>query len=77
MPLSKSTSAPASVERIIVETGTGLAQSFKRVLTALPGHPHRPQMLARALGVNTVLTSRLLRAPGRASAGGEDDLAGR
>jgi len=62
MPSRPTQSAPASVERIIVETGAGLAQSFSRLLTALPGHPHRPQLLARTLGVNTVLTSRLLRA---------------
>lgn len=32
------------------------------LLAAIPGHPHRPQALATRLGVDKVLTSRLLKA---------------
>jgi len=39
-------------------------RTFRGVLEAIPGHPspHRPQWLARFLGVNIVLTSRILKA---------------
>jgi hypothetical protein len=53
---------PEAVEAQIVEVGRDLARSFSGVLAALPGGPHRPQWLARTLGVNTVLTSRLIKA---------------
>ncbi len=52
----------ATVEGRIVEVGRDLGRTFSGVLNALPGAPHRPQFLARSLGVNTVLTSRLLKA---------------
>lgn len=55
-------SAAANVEERISRVGRDLSQSFRGVLGALPGAPHRPQWLARQLGVNTILTSRLLRA---------------
>jgi hypothetical protein len=42
--------------------GRDLSNALGSVLEALPGNPHRPQRLAQALGVNTVLTSRLLKA---------------
>ena len=45
-----------------MEVGRDLAGAFLRILDAIPGHPHRPQSLARSLGVNTVLTSRILKA---------------
>lgn len=50
------------IEQRISKVGADLAQTFRELLDALPGAPHRPQMLARFLGVNTILTSRLLRA---------------
>jgi hypothetical protein len=53
---------PFSIENQIAEVGRDLAASLNNVLTAIPGAPHRPQWLARSLGVNTVLTSRLLKA---------------
>jgi hypothetical protein len=53
---------PVSVETKIVDVGRDLARAFTSVLNALPGGPHRPQWLARLLGVNIVLTSRLLKA---------------
>src|SRR5262245_56757211 len=46
----------------IIHVGRDLARTFNGVLDCIPGAPHRPQKLARSLGVNTVLTSRLLRA---------------
>src|SRR5688572_27461549 len=51
-----------SVEDKIADVGGELGRCFSSVLDALPGSPHRPQWLARLLGVNTVLTSRLLKA---------------
>lgn len=54
------------VETRIVDVGRDLARTFTEVLNAIPasnpGRPHRPQWLARSLGVNTVLTSRILKA---------------
>src|SRR5688572_22159814 len=52
----------ASVEARIADVGRDLSKTFSKVLAAIPGAPHRPQMLARSLGVNTVLTSRILKA---------------
>jgi hypothetical protein len=51
-----------SVEAKITEVGRDLARAFTGVLDALPGGPPRPQWLARLLGVNIVLTSRLIKA---------------
>ena len=51
-----------TIEARINEVGRDLAEAFGRVLQAIPGGPHRPQKLAHQLGVNTVLTSRLLKA---------------
>src|SRR5262245_16303846 len=51
-----------TVEGRIVEIGRELSGALVRVLSALPGSPHRPQALARLLGVNIVLTSRVLKA---------------
>jgi hypothetical protein len=64
MPSRADSPDPGSVETRIVEVGAHLARTFNSVLDALPGVPHRPQWLARSLGVNTVLTSRLLKAAG-------------
>ncbi len=54
--------AARSLEGLIVEVGRDLASAFNGVLNAIPGGPHRPQLLARTLGVNTVVTSRILKA---------------
>lgn len=48
--------------------GQGLAEGFARVLGALPGAPLRPSALARTLGVDAMLASRLLRATAAADA---------
>jgi hypothetical protein len=50
------------VDERIIDVGRTLANAFTGVLDAIPGGPHRPQWLARSLGVNTVLTSRILKA---------------
>jgi len=53
----------------VAEIGRDLAGRMGVVLDALPGGPHhRPQQLARTLGVNVVLTSRLLKATQSADA---------
>ena len=50
------------LEDRITSVGQRLGDSLDVVLAAIPGAPHRPQMLARTLGVDKVLTSRLLKA---------------
>lgn len=52
----------------IAALGGGLASGFGRVLEALPGAPLRPSALARTLGLDAMLSSRLLRATGAADA---------
>src|SRR5262245_27572819 len=52
----------SAVETRIATVGRDLARAFTGVLDALPGSPHRPQGLAKSLGVNSVLTSRILKA---------------
>lgn len=55
--------APApSLEKTIADLGVELTDSFVRVQEELPGPPHGPQALARALGIDKVLASRLLKA---------------
>jgi hypothetical protein len=56
------TPGPESVEDRIVQIGHELSRTLAKLLAAIPGSPHRPQSLARALGVNIVLTSRVLKA---------------
>ena len=53
--------AAEALDARIMGVGRDLAQAFGGVLEAIPGSPHRPQWLARTLGVNTVLTSRILK----------------
>jgi len=53
------------IESEIVSVGRDLARTLSSVLNALPGAPHRPQWLSRLLGVNTVLTSRVIKAAGQ------------
>ncbi|TVQ62924.1 MAG: hypothetical protein EA378_03675 [Phycisphaerales bacterium] len=65
-PISKhATTRPAlpRMDAAVAEIGRDLAGRMGAVLDAIPGGPqHRPQQLARTLGVNVVLTSRLLKA---------------
>jgi hypothetical protein len=51
-----------SVEERVCAVGQDLTRAFSKVLDAIPGAPHRPQLLARRMGLNAVLTSRLLKA---------------
>jgi hypothetical protein len=50
-----------SLQHRIALVGRDLSRAFNDLLDALPGGPHRPQALARTLGLNVVLTSRLLK----------------
>jgi hypothetical protein len=50
------------LESRIATVGERLGRSLVAVLETVPGAPHRPQMLASTLGVDKVLTSRLLKA---------------
>lgn len=59
---SSSSRVGRSVEAQIVELGQELSRILAAVLGSLPGAPHAPQSLARSLGVNIVLTSRVLKA---------------
>jgi hypothetical protein len=57
------TSAPGNgLEGHIVEVGKDLYITIGQVLDAMPEGPQGPQALARTLGVDKVLTSRLLKA---------------
>ena len=55
-------SPPASLEVQIARTGEELLAGLSAVLEAIPDGPQGPQMLARRLGVDKVLTSRVLKA---------------
>jgi hypothetical protein len=61
---TKTTPEPAStgLEQRMRSVGAQLAEAFSEVLAALPGAPHRPNPLARELGVNRAVTSKLLGA---------------
>ena len=50
------------LETRIVAIGEALARRVNNLVAAIPGNPQGPVPLARAIGVNKVLTSRLLRA---------------
>lgn len=52
----------APLEVVISRTGEGLLESLSGVLESIPGDPQGPQALATRLGVDKVLTSRLLKA---------------
>ena len=51
-------------ESRVTELGRSLSGSLSRLVEAAPGHPQGPVQLARALGVDKVLASRVLRAAG-------------
>lgn len=68
MPIEPSATAPVSdlpeprLDIRIARTGEDLLISIARVLDAIPDPPSGPQALARRLGVDKVLASRLLKA---------------
>ena len=75
---SKKSAASASVDadelRLrgrVADVGSLLSQRVKRLIDAVPGQPKGPVELAKAVGVNKVLTSRVLRAIDR-----DDPVAG-
>lgn len=51
-----------AIETRIAAIGEELASTMSAVIDAVPGSPHGPVGLARVLGLDKVLTSRLLRA---------------
>ena len=51
-----------SIEDKIREGGADLAQTLRMVIEAVPGHPVRPNQLARELGLNRAISSRVLSA---------------
>ena len=51
----------ARMEQRITEVGRELLESFSEVLEALPGQPGGPQALGKALGLDKVFASRLLK----------------
>jgi len=51
-----------SIEARIGTVGQRLSEAFRALIEALPGAPHRPQDLARKLGIKKDLSSRVLRA---------------
>jgi len=57
----KSGSEP-SVESLIERIGSSLAGALGDLLASIPGTSTRPQSLAKSLSLNTVMTSRLLKA---------------
>lgn len=62
MPNSSPATHEPDVQQLVAAVGDDLAHALTTVLTEIPGSPHRPLGLARALGLNVVLTSRLLKA---------------
>ncbi len=54
--------ADATLEVRITTVGRSLSSSLNAVLDTVPGAPHGPQKLATTLGVDKVLTSRVLKA---------------
>ena len=66
MTTTSTTENPPSVEtRLegrIARLGEALAQRVSRLVAAVPGNPQGPVSLARAIGVDKVLASRVLRA---------------
>ena len=54
--------AGTGFEESVASTGQDLSDAFNDVLDGIHGGPHGPQNLARTLGLDKVLTSRLLKA---------------
>jgi len=51
-----------AIEDKIREVGTDLARTLRMVIEAVPGQPRRPNHLARELGLNRAISSRVLSA---------------
>ncbi len=65
MALTETASEEQSLEQRIQRVGAALGRTLTAVKDAVPGAPQGPQNLARALGLDKVLTSRLLKAIGK------------
>ncbi len=59
---SETAPAPDGLEIRIVRTGESLLESLARAIEAIPDAPRGPQALARRLGIDKVLASRVLAA---------------
>lgn len=64
-PLDPGNAGPERLEERLRTVGAALADALGALLEAVPGSPHRPNPLARTLGVNRAVTSRLLAAVDR------------
>jgi hypothetical protein len=53
---------PAAIAEKIKKVGTDLAESIRTVIDAVPGRPNRPNQLARELGLNRAISSKVLSA---------------
>ncbi len=60
--IDRSNAIPARLETRIAGLGESLAARVARLIAAVPGNPQGPVNLARAIGVDKVLASRVLRA---------------
>jgi hypothetical protein len=58
----KSGNCNSDLEVRISEIGSTIANCLSQILSQVPDSPHGPQSLARALGLDKVFTSRLLKA---------------
>lgn len=58
------TSSGGRLERKVNAIGRALAERVSRLLAAVPGQPTGPVHLARAIGIDKVLASRVIRAAG-------------
>jgi hypothetical protein len=56
---------PIPITDKIRQVGVDLASSFRTVIEALPGQPSRPSHLARELGLNRAISSKVLLAIGK------------
>src|SRR4029450_5754098 len=59
---SAAANATNELEARVARIGNALARRLGRVIEAVPGTPRGPVRLARAIGVDKVLASRVLRA---------------
>ena len=58
-------SSDIAIEDTIRDVGNDLAETLRSVIEAVPGRPRRPNQLARELGLNRAISSRVLSATAR------------
>ena len=64
-PVMPSLPAEVDFEQEVGHVGELLARAMRSLVGAIPGGPYRPQQLARALGLNKNVSSRVLAATGQ------------